>query len=52
MSDLELRAIKAERAKHEVATALYICAAVAGYSIGGWQGFLVFLLFAAVASNA
>jgi len=52
MTDMELRAIMAERAKHELATALFICATVAGYSIGGWEGFLVFLLFAAVASNA
>ena len=52
MSDLELKVVMAERAKHELATALFICAAVAGYSIGGWEGFLVFLLFAAVASNA
>ncbi len=48
----EIRAMKAERAKGELAVALYVCAAIAGYSIGGWQGFLVFLLFAAIASNA
>lgn len=52
MSETEFRAVKAERAKDELATALFICAAVAGYSIGGWEGFLVFLLFAAVAGNA
>ena len=52
MSDMEYRAVKAERAKDEVATALFICAIVAGYSIGGWEGFLVFLLFAAIAGNA
>lgn len=52
MSDLELKVMKAERARDEMATALFICAIVAGYSVGGWQGFLVFLLFAAVASNA
>lgn len=52
MNDMEYRAVKAEREKHELATALFICAIVAGYSIGGWQGFLVFLLFACIASNA
>jgi len=52
MTDLEFRAVKAEQAKDELAIALWICAMVAGYSIGGWQGFLVFLVFAAIASNA
>lgn len=52
MNDMELKAMKAERAKDAMATALFICAMVAGYSIGGWEGFLVFLLFACIASNA
>lgn len=52
MSDLEYRAVKAERAKDELATALVICAMAAGYSIGSWEGFLVFVLFAAIALNA
>ena len=52
MSEMEFRAVKAEQAKDELATALFICAIVAGYSIGGWEGFLVFLLFAAIAGNA
>ena len=52
MSDLELKVMKAQRSKDEMATALFICAIVAGYSIGGWEGFLVFLLFAAIAGNA
>lgn len=52
MNDMELKARNAERTKDEVATALFICAIVAGYSIGGWEGFLVFLLFACIASNA
>ena len=50
--DWEYRALKAERAKNELALALYICAAIAGWSIGGWQGFGVFVLFAAVAGSA
>lgn len=52
MNDAEYRAMMAERAKGELATALFICAVIAGYSIGGWEGFLVFLLFAAIAGNA
>jgi hypothetical protein len=52
MSETEFRAVKAEQAKDELALALYICAAVAGWAIGGWEGFLVFLLFAAIAGNA
>jgi hypothetical protein len=50
--DWELRALKAETAKHEMATALYICAAIAGWAIGGWAGFGVFILFAAIAGSA
>jgi hypothetical protein len=52
MTELELRLMHAERVKHELATALFVCAAIAGWFIGGWQGFLVFLLFAAIAANA
>lgn len=52
MSEIEFRAVRAEQAKDELALALWICAMVAGWSIGGWEGFLVFLLFAAIASNA
>ena len=52
MSETEFRAVKAEQAKDELATALFVCAGIAGWSIGGWEGFLVFLLFAAIASNA
>jgi hypothetical protein len=50
--DWEFKARMAERAKHELATALFVCAAVAGWAVEGWEGFLVFLLFAAIASNA
>lgn len=52
MTDWEMKALKAETAKHELATALYICAAIAGWSIGGWQGAGVFVLFAAIAGSA
>ena len=52
MNDAEYRANKAERDKDELAVVLFVCAAVAGYAIGGWEGFLVFLLFACIASNA
>jgi hypothetical protein len=52
MSDWELKALKAETAKKELGTALYICAAVAGWAIGGWSGFGVFVLFAAIAGSA
>ncbi len=50
--DWEIRALKAETRKHELAAALYICAAVAGWAIGGWSGVGVFLLFAAIAGSA
>ena len=50
--DWEVRAIRAERAKQELATALYVCAAVAGWSIGDWKGFAVFVVFAAIAGSA
>jgi hypothetical protein len=49
--DWEMKARAAETAKNDLAMALFICAIVAGWAIGGWEGFLVFLLFAAIASN-
>lgn len=49
--DWEMKARMAERAKDELATALFVCAGIAGWSIGGWEGFLVFLLFGAIAAN-
>lgn len=49
--DWEMRAMQAEQAKSEMATALFVCAVVAGWSIGGWPGFLVFLVFAGVAGS-
>jgi len=50
--DWEERAKQAEEAKDFLAMALWICAAIAGWFIGGWSGFLVFLLFAGIAGNA
>lgn len=50
--DWEMRALRAETRKRELATALYICAAVAGWAIGGWSGAGVFVLFAAIAGGA
>jgi|688.fasta_scaffold02404_13 hypothetical protein len=52
MTELELQLLNAKRDKHDLAMALFVCAGIAGWSIGGWQGFLVFLLFAAIAGNA
>lgn len=52
MTELELKLMHAERGKHDLAMALFVCAGIAGWSIGGWEGFLVFVLFAAIASNA
>jgi len=52
MTELELKLMHAERVKHDLAMALFICAGVAGWAIGGWEGFLVFVLFGAIAANA
>jgi hypothetical protein len=52
MTDLEVKLMHAERVKHDLAMVLFMCAIVAGWAIGGWEGFLVFLLFAAIAVNA
>lgn len=49
--DWELRATRAERAAESLAGALVVCAAIAGWSIGGWWGFGVFLAFAFVADG-
>lgn len=46
--DWESRCRRAEAAKKEVQTALVLCAAVAGWAIGGWLGLLVFAGFVAV----
>jgi len=52
MTDLEVKLMHAERVKNDLAMVLFMCAIVAGWAIGGWEGFLVFLLFAAIAVNA
>ena len=49
--DWQMRAMQAEQAKNEMATALFVCAVVAGWAIGGWWGFGVFLIFALIGSS-
>lgn len=49
--DWEMRCKMAEQAKHDLAMSLVACAIVAGWAIGGWWGFGVFVLFAAIAGS-